>query len=60
MRKNVQSHADFVTSLSVIAERKRENFRKNFSDIAEVYSGITEQDKAYLTLFQSEDKFAHL
>ena len=33
---------------------------KNFSDIKEVYSGITEEDKAYLTLFQSEDKFAYL
>ena len=58
--KNVQSHADFVTSYSVIAERKRENLKKNFSNIAEVYSGITDQDRAYLTLFQSEDKFAHL
>ena len=58
--KETPSHADFVTSYSVIAERKRENFRRNFSDIKEVYSGITEEDKAYLTLYQSEDKFAHL
>ena len=58
--KETPSHADFVTSYSVIAERKRESFRRNFSDIKEVYSGITEEDKAYLTLFQSEDKFAHL
>ena len=58
--KDVQSHADFATSYSVIAERKRDIFRKNFSDIKEVYSSITEEDKAYFTLFQSEDKFAYL
>ena len=40
--------------------KESENFRRNFSDIKEVYSSITEEDKAYLTLFQSEDKFAHL
>ena len=54
--KDVQSHADFVTSYSAIAERNG----KNFSDIKELYSGITEEDKASLTLFQTEDKFAYL
>ena len=49
--KTVSSHADFVTSYSVIAERKQIQSKKNFSDLTEVYSGITEEDKAYLTFF---------
>ena len=58
--KTVSSHADFVTSYSVITERKKQQTRKNCSDLVEVNTGMTEEDRANLTLFQSQDKFAHL
>ena len=48
--KSVPSYADFVTPSSYIAEKKRQLIRKNYADIQEVYSGITEEDKACLTL----------
>ena len=44
-----------------MAQKKRQLIRKNYADIQEVYSGITEEDKAFLTLYQSkEDKFSYL
>ena len=44
-----------------MAQKKRQLLRKNYADIKEVYSGITEEDKAFLTLYQSqEDKFSYL
>ena len=44
-----------------MAQKKRQLLRKNYADIREVYSGITEEDKAFLTLYQSqEDKFSYL
>ena len=59
--KTVPSYADFVTPSSYMAQKKRQLLRKNNADIKEVYSGITEEDKAFLTLYQSqEDKFSYL
>ena len=59
--KTVPSYADFVTPSSYIAEKKRQLIRKRYADIQEVYSGITEEDKAFLTLYQSkEDRFSYL
>ena len=59
--KTVPSYADFVTPSSYMAQKKRQLLRKNYADIREVYSGITEEDKAFLTLYQSqEDKFSYL
>ena len=59
--KTVPSYADFVTPSSYMAQKKRQLLRKNYADIKEVYSGITEEDKAFLTLYQSqEDKFSYL
>ena len=59
--KAVPSYADFVTPSSYMAQKKRQLLRKNYADIKEVYSGITEEDKAFLTLYQSqEDKFSYL
>ena len=44
-----------------MAQKKRQLIRRNYADIQEVYSGITEEDKAFLTLYQSkEDKFSYL
>ena len=44
-----------------MAQKKRQLLRKNYADIREVYSGIMEEDKAFLTLYQSqEDKFSYL
>ena len=60
--KTVPSYADFVTPSSYMAQKKRQLLRKNYADIKEIYSGITEEDKAFLTLYQSqEDKlFSYL
>ena len=59
--KSIPSYADFVTPSSYMAQKKRRLIRKNYADIQEVYSGITEEDKAFLTLYQSkEDKFSYL
>ena len=59
--KSVPSYADFVTPSSYIAEKKRQLIRKNYAEIQEVYSGVTEEGKAFLTLYQSkEDKFSYL
>ena len=59
--KTVPSCADFLTPSSYMAQKKRQLLRKNYADIREVYSGITEEDKAFLTLYQSqEDKFSYL
>ena len=49
--KSIPSYADFVTPSSYMAQKKRQLIRKNYADIQEVYSGITEEDKAFLTLF---------
>ena len=45
---------------SYIAEKKSQLIRKNYADIKEVYSGIADEDKAFLTLYQSKDKFSYL
>ena len=49
--KSIPSYADFVIPSSYMAQKKRQLIRKNYADIQEVYSGITEEDKAFLTLF---------
>ena len=54
--KSIPSHADFVTPSSYMAEKKRQLIRKNYADIQEVYSLITEEDKAFLTLYQSKEE----
>ena len=44
-----------------MAQKRSQLLRKNYADIREVYSGITEEDKAFLTLYQSQaDKFSYL
>ena len=59
--KSIPFYADFVTPSSYMAEKKRQLIRRNYADIQEVYSGIPEEDKAFLTLHQSkEDKFSYL
>ena len=59
--KSIPSYADFVTPSSYMAQKKRQLIRKNYAGVQEVYSGITEEDKAFLTLYQSkEDKFSYL
>ena len=44
--KTVPSYADFVTPSSYMAQKKRQLLRTNYANIREVYSGITEEDKA--------------
>ena len=59
--KSIPSYADLVSPSSYLTQKKRQLIRKNYADIQEVYSGITEEDKVFLTLYQSkEDKFSYL
>eukprot|EP00435_Cladocopium_sp_Y103_P063413 s690_g25.t1 len=57
---SVESSSSIGMSSSVLSERQRSKGRKFRSDILEEYHGITDEDKAFLTLYSVTDKFAHL
>eukprot|EP00435_Cladocopium_sp_Y103_P033159 s1063_g8.t1 len=57
---SVESSSSIGMSYSVLSERQRSKSRKFRSDIIEEYHGITDEDKAFMTLYSVTDKFAHL
>ena len=56
----VQSSSLYGMSYSVISPRKQGARRTNRSDILEQYHGMTEEDKAYLTLYQVSTSSSYL
>eukprot|EP00435_Cladocopium_sp_Y103_P048937 s573_g14.t1 len=56
---SVESSSSIGMSYSVLSERQRNKSRKFRSDILEEYHGITDEDKAFMTLYSVTDKFAH-
>eukprot|EP00435_Cladocopium_sp_Y103_P052048 s3265_g16.t1 len=57
---SVASSSSIGMSYSVLSERQRSKSRKFRSDIIEEYHGITDEDKAFMTLYSVTDKFAYL
>eukprot|EP00435_Cladocopium_sp_Y103_P011702 s4105_g3.t1 len=57
---SVSSSSSIGMSYSVLSERQRSKSRKFRSDIIEEYHGITDEDKAFMTLYSVTDKFAYL
>eukprot|EP00435_Cladocopium_sp_Y103_P076170 s9_g79.t2 len=57
---SVASSSSIGMSYSVLSERQRSKGRKFRSDIIEEYHGITDEDKAFMTLYSVTDKFAYL
>eukprot|EP00435_Cladocopium_sp_Y103_P076258 s26_g85.t1 len=57
---SVESSSSIGMSYTVLSERQRSKSRKFRSDIIEEYHGITDEDKAFMTLYSVTDKFAHL
>ena len=56
----IQSSSLYGMSYSVISPRKQGARRTNRSDILEQYHGMTEEDKAYLTLYQVSTSSSYL
>ena len=56
----IQSSSLYGMSYSVISPRKQGTRRTNRSDILEQYHGMTEEDKAYLTLYQVSTSSSYL
>ena len=57
---SVESSNSIGMSYSVVSERQRTRCRKTRSDIIEEYHGISDEDKAFMTLYSMTDKFSYL
>ena len=56
----IQSSSHFGMSYSVISPRRKGARRTNRSDVLEQYHGMTDEDKAYLTLYQARTSSSYL